>query len=143
MDTNYKAYKRYDVEFKRNAVELLESSGRSISEVGRPGDSLFNSHSLQSGFDRSVWSSNEVRFNGFPFSDILNILDRRVQCFSRGPKILSSIALECSFDFAFGQTQPVLRSFKTGGMVDAVAISLSRFRIVNSTRSRLVRSSSG
>ncbi len=33
MDTNYKAYKRYDDEFKRNAVELLESSGRSISEV--------------------------------------------------------------------------------------------------------------
>ncbi len=33
MDTNYKAYKRYDDEFKRNAVELLESSGRSISEI--------------------------------------------------------------------------------------------------------------
>ncbi len=33
MDTNYKSYKRYDDEFKRNAVELLESSGRSISEV--------------------------------------------------------------------------------------------------------------
>ena len=33
MDANYKPYKRYDDEFKRNAVELLESSGRSISEV--------------------------------------------------------------------------------------------------------------
>ncbi len=33
MDTNYKSYKRYDDDFKRNAVELLESSGRSISEV--------------------------------------------------------------------------------------------------------------
>jgi len=33
MDTNYKSYKRYDDDFKRNSVELLESSGRSISEV--------------------------------------------------------------------------------------------------------------
>ncbi len=33
MDANYKPYKRYDEEFKRNAVELHESSGRSMSEV--------------------------------------------------------------------------------------------------------------
>ena len=33
MDGNYKPCKRYDDEFKRNAVELLESSGRSIAEV--------------------------------------------------------------------------------------------------------------
>lgn len=30
---NYKPYKRYDDEFKCNAVQLLESSGRPISEV--------------------------------------------------------------------------------------------------------------
>lgn len=33
MDANFKPYTRYDDEFKRNAVELLESSGRPISEV--------------------------------------------------------------------------------------------------------------
>ncbi len=33
MDSNYKSYKRYDDDFKRSAVELVESSGRSISEV--------------------------------------------------------------------------------------------------------------
>lgn len=33
VTSNYKPYKRYDDEFKRNAVELLESSGRSITEV--------------------------------------------------------------------------------------------------------------
>lgn len=33
MDANYTPYKRYDDEFKRSAVELLESSGRPISEV--------------------------------------------------------------------------------------------------------------
>ena len=33
MDANHKSHKRYDEDFKRNAVELHESSGRSISEV--------------------------------------------------------------------------------------------------------------
>jgi transposase len=33
MSTNYRPYKRYDDEFKRNAVDLLESSGRPIAEI--------------------------------------------------------------------------------------------------------------
>ncbi len=33
MDTNHKSNRRYEDDFKRNAVELLESSGRSISEI--------------------------------------------------------------------------------------------------------------
>ncbi len=33
MDGNYKPYKRYNDEFKRNAIELLESSGRPMAEV--------------------------------------------------------------------------------------------------------------
>ena len=33
MGTEYKSYKRYDDEFKRKAVALLESSGRPISEI--------------------------------------------------------------------------------------------------------------
>ena len=33
MNANYHRYKRYDLEFKRSAVELLESTGRSIAEV--------------------------------------------------------------------------------------------------------------
>ena len=33
MDANYAPYKRYDDEFKRNAVELLETSGRPMAEV--------------------------------------------------------------------------------------------------------------
>lgn len=33
MDANYKPYKRYDDEFKRSAVELLETSGRPMAEV--------------------------------------------------------------------------------------------------------------
>jgi transposase len=33
MDAKYQPYKRYDDEFKRSAVELLESSGRPMAEV--------------------------------------------------------------------------------------------------------------
>ncbi len=33
MDANYKPYKRYDDEFKRSAVELLETTGRPMAEV--------------------------------------------------------------------------------------------------------------
>jgi transposase len=33
MDANYKPYKRYDDEFKRSAIDLLESSGRPMAEV--------------------------------------------------------------------------------------------------------------
>ena len=33
MVTEYKPYKRYDVDFKRKAVALLESSGRPVAEV--------------------------------------------------------------------------------------------------------------
>ncbi len=33
MDAKYQPYKRYDDEFKRNAVQLLESSGRPMAEV--------------------------------------------------------------------------------------------------------------
>ena len=33
MSTDYRRYKRYDDEFKRNALELLESSGRPIAEI--------------------------------------------------------------------------------------------------------------
>ncbi len=33
MESKYQPYKRYDEEFKRNAVELLESSGRPMAEV--------------------------------------------------------------------------------------------------------------
>jgi transposase len=33
MESKYQPWKRYDEEFKRNAVELLESSGRPIAEV--------------------------------------------------------------------------------------------------------------
>lgn len=33
MDAKYQPYKRYDDEFKRNAVELLETSGRPMAEV--------------------------------------------------------------------------------------------------------------
>src|SRR5687767_1675691 len=33
MNPKHQAYKRYDEEYKRNAVELLESSGRPIAEV--------------------------------------------------------------------------------------------------------------
>ncbi len=48
MDTNYKSYKRYDDEFKRNAVELLESSGRSISEVSGDLRNSRDRHALKS-----------------------------------------------------------------------------------------------
>ncbi len=33
MDAKYQPYKRYDDDFKRNATELLESSGRPMAEV--------------------------------------------------------------------------------------------------------------
>lgn len=33
MDAKYQPYKRYDEEFKRNAVGLLETSGRPIAEI--------------------------------------------------------------------------------------------------------------
>lgn len=33
MDPKHQPYKRYDQEYKRNAVALLESSGRPIAEV--------------------------------------------------------------------------------------------------------------
>jgi transposase len=33
MSKDYRPYKRYDDEFKRNAVDLLESSGRPIAEI--------------------------------------------------------------------------------------------------------------
>jgi transposase-like protein len=33
MESKHQPWKRYDDEFKRNAVELLESSGRPIAEV--------------------------------------------------------------------------------------------------------------
>src|SRR5688572_19103057 len=33
MDAKYRPYKHYDDEFKRNAVQLLESSGRPMAEV--------------------------------------------------------------------------------------------------------------
>lgn len=33
MKSQYQPWKRYDEEFKRNAVELLESSGRPMAEV--------------------------------------------------------------------------------------------------------------
>ena len=33
MDSQHHSWKRYDEEFKRNAVELLESGGRPIAEV--------------------------------------------------------------------------------------------------------------
>ncbi len=33
MEKKYQPYKRYDEEFKRNAVDLLDSSGRPIAEI--------------------------------------------------------------------------------------------------------------
>lgn len=33
MDEKYRRYKRYDDEFKRNALDLLESTGRPIAEI--------------------------------------------------------------------------------------------------------------
>ncbi len=33
MESKHQSWKRYDDEFKRNAVELLETSGRPIAEV--------------------------------------------------------------------------------------------------------------
>ncbi|MGI8905556.1 MAG: hypothetical protein ACR2IE_03580 [Candidatus Sumerlaeaceae bacterium] len=36
MDSKHQPWKRYDDEFKRNAVELIETSGRPITEVYNP-----------------------------------------------------------------------------------------------------------
>jgi transposase len=33
MDANYVRYKRYDDDFKRNAVDLIETSGRPMAEI--------------------------------------------------------------------------------------------------------------
>jgi transposase-like protein len=33
MDTKYTRYKRYDDDFKRSAIELLDSTGRPIAEI--------------------------------------------------------------------------------------------------------------